>query len=527
MKRLILNSTTAIAIALSPIAYGAVNFDGSSISAFAQDVDSALRENVQAAREARKAAKKALKKAKKNGGDVDAAKQNLDAARVALTDAVNQLKQAEEASNQSNEPEPVEAQENSEQQEVVTETVAETTQPAVEEQPEVSTETTTQDPVEETGAKKKKKKKQEVASEPTSEEAPPVPSADAPEAKEIVDVPIETQIQEAEETPTAVVPDNVTENQKQKLRAAEKKRRKKAKEQRRELLGAVAVGAAVGVLLPALGGRVVDDQGDRLVIERDGEYFVRKDESALFRNGARDVEIVNLRGGRTLETVYRRNGSQVETVRDAGGYILRRVKISPNGREHVLFDSRDIDDRRHVDYDRELPPIDLRIPYDEYEVSGGRVGRRSLAEIFRAGPVEEVQQRYSMREVRENKRLRAIVRSVDLDTINFDSGSAAVREYQVPYLADTAGSMLDIIYDNPEAVFLIEGHTDAVGSEIYNIALSDRRAETVARILVEAFDVPPENLITQGYGEQYLKINTQADEYRNRRVTVRNISPLL
>ena len=187
----------------------------------------------------------------------------------------------------------------------------------------------------------------------------------------------------------------------------------------------------------------------------------------------------------------------------------------------------DIDNRRRVDYDRELPPINLHIPYDEYEVSGGRVGRRSLAQIFRAEPVEVVQQQYSLRDVRESRRLRAIVRSVDLDTVNFDSGSAAVREYQVPYLADIAGSMIDTIYDNPEAVFLIEGHTDAVGPDIYNLTLSDRRAETVARILVEAFDVPPENLVTQGYGEQYLKINTLADERRNRRVTVRNISPLL
>ena len=87
--------------------------------------------------------------------------------------------------------------------------------------------------------------------------------------------------------------------------------------------------------------------------------------------------------------------------------------------------------------------------------------------------------------------------------------------------------MLDVIDENPAAVFLIEGHTDAVGSELYNLTLSDRRAETVARILVEAFDVPPENLVVEGYGEQYLKIDTLGDERRNRRVAIRNITPLL
>ena len=39
--------------------------------------------------------------------------------------------------------------------------------------------------------------------------------------------------------------------------------------------------------------------------------------------------------------------------------------------------------------------------------------------------------------------------------------------------------------------------------------------------------MPPENLVTQGYGEQYLKIDTQGPERANRRVTVRRITPLV
>jgi hypothetical protein len=54
-----------------------------------------------------------------------------------------------------------------------------------------------------------------------------------------------------------------------------------------------------------------------------------------------------------------------------------------------------------------------------------------------------------------------------------------------------------------------------------------RRAEEVAYILTESFDVPPENLVTQGYGEQFLKIDTQAPERANRRVAARRITPLL
>jgi hypothetical protein len=79
----------------------------------------------------------------------------------------------------------------------------------------------------------------------------------------------------------------------------------------------------------------------------------------------------------------------------------------------------------------------------------------------------------------------------------------------------------------PSEVFLIEGHTDAVGSDVDNLSLSDHRAESVALVLSEQFGVPAENLTTQGYGEQYLKVPTQGPERANRRVTVRRIKPLL
>ena len=85
----------------------------------------------------------------------------------------------------------------------------------------------------------------------------------------------------------------------------------------------------------------------------------------------------------------------------------------------------------------------------------------------------------------------------------------------------------DSIRDNPQEIFLIEGHTDAVGAATYNLALSDRRAESVALALSEYFDVPPENLVVQGYGEEYLKIPTLLSERENRRASVRRITDLL
>ena len=39
--------------------------------------------------------------------------------------------------------------------------------------------------------------------------------------------------------------------------------------------------------------------------------------------------------------------------------------------------------------------------------------------------------------------------------------------------------------------------------------------------------MPAENLTTQGYGEQFLKVPTDGPEQQNRRVTARRITPLL
>ena len=75
--------------------------------------------------------------------------------------------------------------------------------------------------------------------------------------------------------------------------------------------------------------------------------------------------------------------------------------------------------------------------------------------------------------------------------------------------------------------FAVEGHTDAVGSASSNLALSDRRAESVALALTEYFAVPPENLVVQGYGESDLLVPVATSEPANRRVAVRLITPLL
>jgi outer membrane protein OmpA-like peptidoglycan-associated protein len=372
------------------------------------------------------------------------------------------------------------------------------------------------------------------AVETTPAAKPAAQSTDGDSATAEPGEPVAADAGTAPEEPAAVVEDDASEAQRAEIREREERRRDEARDRRLELLGAAAVGAGIGMLIPALGGKVVEDQGDRLIVERDGEYYVRKDESSLLRYGDDEFRVERLRAGRTRETVTRDDGTRIVTIRDEGGYILYRSRIRPDGREIVMIDNRPEnrrddrrDNRRRRDFDRDLPPVRVGIPRERYIVPAGRSGYDDIYETFAAPPVEAVEEAYTLREIRESERLRDKLRRVDLDTITFDTGSATVRRSQVPLLEEIARASIALIEQDPSTVLLVEGHTDAVGSNVSNLALSDRRAETVARILVEVYGVPAENMVVQGYGEDFLKIDTEGAEERNRRVTLRNITPLL
>jgi outer membrane protein OmpA-like peptidoglycan-associated protein len=66
-----------------------------------------------------------------------------------------------------------------------------------------------------------------------------------------------------------------------------------------------------------------------------------------------------------------------------------------------------------------------------------------------------------------------------------------------------------------------------VGSDVDNLSLSDRRAQAVSELLAQQFGIPAENIVTQGYGKQFLLVPTPEPERRNRRVVIRRITPLL
>jgi outer membrane protein OmpA-like peptidoglycan-associated protein len=274
------------------------------------------------------------------------------------------------------------------------------------------------------------------------------------------------------------------------------------------------------------GDRVMIQEPGRVIIQESGRTIIRHSETDRFRWQARDVHIER-RGPETVTVFERPDGSRIYTETDESGRLLRRYRRTSDGREVIIIDNRYSGPPRADGYFVDLPPPVIRIPRERYIVDAQYARPDDIYYALWAAPVEYIERPYTLDEIRYSPRLRERMPRIDLDTVTFDTGSWEVTPDQVEHLAVIADGINRAIAANPSEVFLVEGHTDAVGSDVDNLSLSDRRAESVALVLSQQFGVPAENLTTQGYGEQYLKISTQGPERANRRVTVRRITPLL
>ncbi|MEP0258877.1 MAG: OmpA family protein [Sulfitobacter sp.] len=281
-------------------------------------------------------------------------------------------------------------------------------------------------------------------------------------------------------------------------------------------LGAVAVGSVLNN-----GEKIVSRSGDRVVVQDDtGELRVLKDDNALLRRPGDEVQTQTFDDGSTRTIVTKSDGSRVETIRSRDGTVLRRTNFDAQGREYVLVD--DLVEEREVVVN-DLPQVQETQQAQRASTQDEAALRQALQTELR----NDQGRTFSLRQVREIREVRSLAPQLELDAVRFPTGSAAIQPEQARSLANIGTTLRDLIQKDPRTVILVEGHTDAVGDASYNLALSDRRAETVALALTEYFDVPPANLITQGYGESQLRVPTTSAEPANRRAVVRNITGLL
>lgn len=105
--------------------------------------------------------------------------------------------------------------------------------------------------------------------------------------------------------------------------------------------------------------------------------------------------------------------------------------------------------------------------------------------------------------------------------INFNFNSAVIR----PESYRNVGAIADALH-NPILLgygFLVMGHTDSVGGRMYNVGLSQRRAEAIVAALVNPFGVNPAILQPVGMGEEQLRDPAHPTSGVNRRVQLINV----
>ena len=100
-------------------------------------------------------------------------------------------------------------------------------------------------------------------------------------------------------------------------------------------------------------------------------------------------------------------------------------------------------------------------------------------------------------------------------------------EYDSDVLQSSAIGQLQklgtLIQRNPKATFSVEGYTDSFGTFEYNLNLSQRRADSVKRYLVEAMEINPAQIQTRGYGATKFRASPNGsieEQSPNRRVEV-------
>lgn len=109
-----------------------------------------------------------------------------------------------------------------------------------------------------------------------------------------------------------------------------------------------------------------------------------------------------------------------------------------------------------------------------------------------------------------------IASRVKFESIEFDEGEANLKQEMYGDL----NKIVNFMYDNPDFLLLISGHTDASGSPSFNLELSKFRAETIRNYIVIFGNVEEHRVSSEGHGSEVplVEENTVADMKLNRRV---------
>jgi outer membrane protein OmpA-like peptidoglycan-associated protein len=105
-----------------------------------------------------------------------------------------------------------------------------------------------------------------------------------------------------------------------------------------------------------------------------------------------------------------------------------------------------------------------------------------------------------------------------INEINFGVNDFHLKKDDLILLDEIA----DLMAKNPSSELVVIGHCDKSGSAYFNMQLSELRARSAIRYLVEKYDVPLQRMNALGFGFELLKYddNNRVDLSKNRRIEI-------
>ena len=99
------------------------------------------------------------------------------------------------------------------------------------------------------------------------------------------------------------------------------------------------------------------------------------------------------------------------------------------------------------------------------------------------------------------------------ETIMFNLGSAEILAGSTSKIE----AIVEVLKENPSYNLIIQGYTDDLGTSEYNMALSEKRAEAVKKVILNK-GIKENRLVTKGYGEDFPAVQSAESREANRRV---------
>lgn len=127
----------------------------------------------------------------------------------------------------------------------------------------------------------------------------------------------------------------------------------------------------------------------------------------------------------------------------------------------------------------------------DYVMMAGKEGYLNRKAEFTSDPAEEDA------DYEVDFYLPSITVPVLIENIFYDYNQARLREESYPAL----DNLVQLLNDNPYCAIELAAHTDRVGSQTFNLDLSQRRAQSVVDYLIEQ-GIDPDRLSPVGYGKQ-------------------------